>query len=459
MRLFAAILALVACCQATPSWAEDDFPYTAYLAADDVYVRSGPGENYYPVLKLRKGDRVDVYRHDPGGWYAIRPPEKCFSWVSGEFIEPTEGNLGVVTGERVVARVGSAFSDIRDVIQVRLDRGEMVEVLEAKRFNSGPAAQTWYKISPPAGEFRWVSGRFVDRNLEPEPPREPSPGNNLLLARQARNAEGGDEDETGVKQDDESNDDPLTADHEPGDDNQVRLAAHTRHLANQRGRRKLDEETQPPRARESDADSDADADADDGDDADRLGDRSDKWSRLRRRLSARGNVSAEDLDLLLSATVVDEPSRWDLASVRSKADRALRHAETAVERGRVRRVLRKIDSFADIQRRELQFAGGSQGPAPALQPAAGLAHHRDARFDGVGRLTTVLTRQVGGPQFALVDNTGQVRCYVTPAPGVNLRQYLNQDVGVNGTLGYLPDLRTQHVTASHVSALDGGRWR
>ena len=54
----------------------DEFPYVAFINADEVNVRSGPGDNYYPVMKLNRGDRVEVYRHDPGGWYAIRPPAK-----------------------------------------------------------------------------------------------------------------------------------------------------------------------------------------------------------------------------------------------------------------------------------------------------------------------------------------------------------------------------------------------
>ena len=52
------------------------------ITADDVYVRSGPGENYYPTDKLKAGQEVEVYRHDPGGWYAIRPPKGSFSWVA-----------------------------------------------------------------------------------------------------------------------------------------------------------------------------------------------------------------------------------------------------------------------------------------------------------------------------------------------------------------------------------------
>ena len=110
-------------------FSDENFPYDAYVVADDVYVRSGPGQNYYPVLRLKRGDRVEVYRHDPGGWYAIRPPAECFSWVSAEFVEPGEGRMATIKGDRVVARVGSAFSDIRDVIQIRMDEGEPLSLI------------------------------------------------------------------------------------------------------------------------------------------------------------------------------------------------------------------------------------------------------------------------------------------------------------------------------------------
>ncbi len=100
-------------------------PYKAYISSTDVYVRSGPGKNYYPTGKLAEGTEVEVYRHDPGGWYAIRPPEGSFSWVSARFVEIGDDGLGTVIGDRVAARVGCEFSDIRDVIQVRLHEGEV----------------------------------------------------------------------------------------------------------------------------------------------------------------------------------------------------------------------------------------------------------------------------------------------------------------------------------------------
>ena len=65
----------------------------------------------------------------------------------------------------------------------------------------------------------------------------------------------------------------------------------------------------------------------------------------------------------------------------------------------------------------------------------------------------MVSSKVGTPRYALLDETGEVRFYITPAPGVNLRNYLGQDVGVTGTLGFLPEQQRQHVTARRIIPL------
>jgi hypothetical protein len=177
---------------------------------------------------------------------------------------------------------------------------------------------------------------------------------------------------------------------------------------------------------------------------------------------------AAELDLALSGMVTEEPSEWEFSRLRARADAALARAETALERGRIRRVLRKIDNFSGIQERyaavmrlrsetdrnnsRLASAGRrvGSGPSPG-QARAGLGD--PLRYDGRGRLTQVPSLDPRLPQFALVDAAGQVATYVSPAPGVNLRRYLNQDVGINGTLGYLPDRQAQHLTARRIVSL------
>jgi hypothetical protein len=453
-----AIIVYVACRTQT-AWAQQ-FPYTAYVNAPDVYLRSGPGENYYPVSKLDREQQVEVYRHDPGGWYAVRPPSDCFSWVSAEFIEPRHGNIGVVIGERVVARVGSAFSDTRDVIQVRLDRGEEVEILEAHEFNSGPAAQTWYKIAPPAGEFRWVSGRYLDRQIAMPAPRQALPEHNLLIARhhgpssepaksptahrhrQNRRVEeiddaGADEPPEDWQQDEHDWDDGDS------DDADVRLAAH---------------EEPPPRPKKRRSTHLAESGVDEGSE-DGIEPRLERARPERRVPKANLKEEAEDLDLALSVMVAEETTDWDFTTLRGQAEKALGRAETALDRGRIRRVLRKIEKFAEIQDRYLSVMDLRSGTdrlnrgleaADRPRSATRLTAAQPLRYDGVGRLTQLSSIDPRLPQFALMDSAGKVAAYVSPAPGVNLRRYLNQEVGINGTLGYLPERQAQHLTAKRI---------
>ena len=196
MRLLA-VVATISCLLSAGSAAGGQaFPYKAHVVADGVYVRSGPGKNYYPTAKLQSGDTVEVFRHDPGGWYAIKPPEGSFEWVSGRYLKLGEDNIAEVAAEGVASRVGSNFSDIRDVIQVRLHQGELVEVLGSAGATGDSASGTWYKIAPPSGTFRWVQGKFVD--LEPArqgirrvsaastPLTDPHVGERALEASQAR---------------------------------------------------------------------------------------------------------------------------------------------------------------------------------------------------------------------------------------------------------------------------------
>ncbi|HEY5313613.1 MAG TPA: SH3 domain-containing protein [Pirellulales bacterium] len=401
--------------------AADEFPYAAYVNADEVNVRSGPGDNYYPVMKLNRGDRVEVFRHDPGGWYAVRPPEGAYSWVLAEFIKPGENNLGVVSGERVVARVGSSFSDVRDVIQVRLDRGETVEILEAKRFNTGPGAQTWYKIAPPAGEFRWISGKFVEQRLSVAPRREPSARNNLLLA--------------GLSREDRAIRAEEAAENEEALDTAWRSERRRERVAS---RERL--EPLPPV---------------DEDDESTL-----PAERVRRRRPVGLDQELEELDLELSAMVSQETAQWDFNQLHARAERAVSRAETAVQRGRARLLLAKVDRFDDIRRRYLatldvrtQTQWRNQELASRSAAAGRRPYSGDARYDGTGKLAQVVSNKIGTPRYALLDQAGEVRFYITPAPGVSLRNYLGQEVGVTGTLGFLPEQQRQHVTARRIIPL------
>jgi hypothetical protein len=392
------ILVALVCCAVAASSArgEQPFPYKAYINGNDVHIRSGPGQSYYPTDKLKLGQEVEVYRHDPGGWYAIKPVEDSFSWVSAKYLKREENGLAVVAEEEVSCRVGSRFSDIRDVIQVRLHRGEVVEVLDSKQAGAVPEAKGWYKIAPPAGEFRWVFGKYVD-------PEYPHDG----LRKTADGAAG-------------------RGDGEAGEDAAGSSAAVAAAQHGKEHRRRASAASRPASAQQF-------------------------------------QPALEAIDLELSTMVSEEPTVWTFDTLRPRTESLLNQAETALQRGRARWLLSRINRFADIKERYDAIAALQEETERSSRELAGLSPRqrqadRDVelagRFDGVGRLVEISTPKFGAPRFALVDERGDVRCYVSPALGVNLRYYVGRQVGVNGTRGYMPEQRAQHLLARHISLVD-----
>lgn len=439
-------LALVASCVVMPAGAAEQFPYTGYINSDNVYLRSGPGQNYYPTEKLPRGCEVEIWRHDPGGWFAVRPTPQSFSWISAEYLKPTTDGLAEITGDRVVVRIGSTLSDVRDVIQIHLNRGEEVEVIEAKRFGTGPAAQTWYKIAPPAGEFRWVHGNFVDREPDAASSR-PEPGRNRLI-RDDAGPEGG-------------SDEP---DSKTGDNHLSRLVEHSEPADSlpprHRSERSADDDGAARIERE---DPDADHESSGNLSSPEPGSKLDGFVGTRSERAAMVDGELDDINMALSRMVTEEPTVWSFDALRSRTEAALERGSTAIQRGRARLLLSKIERFEDIQRRMKQF-DQALSQSERLQMMASARAHRntsDPRFDGVGRLARVVSRRPGMtvPSYALTDPSGAIRYYVTPAPGVNLQRYVGREVGVSGSRGYLPELRGHTVTAQRVMPLDDHRWQ
>ena len=80
----------------------------------------------------------------------------------------------------------------------------------------------------------------------------------------------------------------------------------------------------------------------------------------------------------------------------------------------------------------------------------------EARYDAVGTLKPVVSRRSQAPQYALIDDNGQIAALITPSPDLNLQEYIGQRVGVVGSRGYMPEFRRAHVTATRVTLLEAG---
>jgi hypothetical protein len=139
------------------------FPYTAEITGDDVYVRSGPGTNFYHCGKLKTGEKVKVVGKQ-FSWSRVLPPAGSFSWISMDFvtINPTDPKVGTVTGDNVRVYAGSDFVKplYSTTLQGKLSKGETVKLL-------GEQMDDYYKIAAPPFAYLWVSTNFTKAIPEP----------------------------------------------------------------------------------------------------------------------------------------------------------------------------------------------------------------------------------------------------------------------------------------------------
>lgn len=472
---------------------EQTFPYTAHVLAEDVYVRSGPGKSYYPTDKMTSGDEIEVYRHDPGGWLAIRPPVGSFSWVSARFLRPLGNGLAVVTGEEVVSRVGSRFSNVRDAIQVRLEKGEQVELIEEQTSQG----QSWYKIAPPAGEFRWISASYVNREISASGLSEPRSLTNLspeseiadaaayqqagisttqLATAQAAIERRLAEADAGAQ---------LAGYNEPGYASGVQTAQYQEVLPSRtpaaalrprENTARLAPPVTPERSWASSNDSTGS-------------------STVPLQLPKGGlNFAAElaTIDIDLGSMIASEPTTWNFGEISGRLEILSRVATTGLQRGQVREMQTKVARLDEIRLRNIALGAGrpliggvgassgmlaanslpiaprtgisAPGAAAAVPTQSGTtlpfigaaagSSTAPSEFDGEGVLRPVVSKRRNAPRFALVDAAGNVSSFVTPAPGLNLQPYVGQKVGMIGTRGFMQELRKPHVMAKRVSLLD-----
>lgn len=416
-------LAALVPCAATIQAAE---PYKARVTTDQVFTRSGPGQNYYPTAYLDKNSIVEVYREDPGGWLAIRPTENEFSLIRAHDLAYGEDRREAqIEGDDAPSYVGSQISDQHHVVHVKLNRGEPVSVLgivELRDKESGKK-EAFYRISPPSGEFRWINKHFIER-ITPDPPptwaREDDPAAITQTIKDAEFWRKNEEKLSVVR--------PVSFDEEPGMTKGAQLTG----------------EPQP----------------------------------LEQMVPA-PDLDLMELELAISQECLKPYEQWQFKPLKAQAKRLIAEGKTPLERGQARLLLEKIDEFIQLHERKLAAQEAQKlGAAPAAvsyldddkfgkigqsnDPAATfIGDGLDPRYDGRGWLMPVITRASAThdngqytPPFALTDAQGNVLQFVSPSPGLNLRRYARTQVGIYGQVSPLNQFTKPHLTAHRVIVLD-----
>ena len=433
---------------ATDSAVVDDaaeLPVNVQVAAEHTYLRSGPGDDFYPTERLVQGAVVEVWAIDEGGRCAVRPVTGSFSWVRASDVarEPVEAASGVVVTDGAVARVGSQLNDLRHVTQVALEAGERVRIIEAVTVPSGRHAGDWLRIDPPSGEFRWARGEdlalpaalapVVTPGAETEAAGFAAAGDALAAIRDAGAA---------VTQAVAEVDAAATPEPRPIEPPTGLGRLLTGWLP--RGTNVFD-----PAAAAVPTAVSAGAAAVSGDEL-------------------------ADIDLALSLAVTGPSDTWNLTALRERLRLAAARSQSQGERTRAEAIDARLTRFEEIQARQRALAAGPAsdpsplrlggmwsslsalgsrpirpGVMPGGKPAGGQPTWTPPdQMETTGRLATVISRRPDAPRWAVVDDHNNVIAFVTPQAGVNLAPLVGQQVSVRGAKGYMPEYKRPYLVAS-----------
>jgi hypothetical protein len=392
----------------------------------------------------------------------IRPPKNSFSWVPDKQLDDQGGDLAEVLDDDVACRIGSELSDKRNAVQVKLKRGEVVEILGREEVEG----ETWCKIGPPAGEFRWVHAATI-KNLGPVSAAAAAEEIATVVPAIATSQ--------AVTIEAEAKTD-ATAKNESAAQTNSSASGDSWRASTAPTPPQTPSATPPAEIAPPPLSSITPVEAPAATPATPSGAPSPTTSTASTRAPAPPTAAPPSLDtagvdlprqltdieLRLSRMASAPPQLWNTERLQRDAEQLLARAQTQAERDMIKATLTKIDKFTSLARRYQQPVSAASGDRDAassvdsrmtLNSATPGAMAADARYDAVGVLRPVVSKRAGAPQFALVDERGQVITFVTPTPDVNLQPYLGRRVGIAGNRGFIPEFNRAHVTAGRVTPL------
>ena len=448
--LLCAVLVIVVCGHVAVQAQDRKFPYQAIVETDGEYVRSGPGPSFYPTDKLRKGEKVTVHRHDPGGWCMIAPPPGSFSWIKADHVQRSGDAGGVLKANNVVVHVGSSLSaDEFTTIQGNLSKGDAVQILGEKTFPFEDGPKLMYKISPVRREWRWIQRKSIVAAdaIQSEPfPGEPAP----------RKKPGPVADQ--IELDPDAFAHPIST-----GDSVTGPGSGSSTPRTQKPRATIG----PPTSSNAEANGFLDRlDTVDVQFREMIKQDPAAWNlkEIERQYSQLDNEASLPAQSKTIALRLDAVSRYE--KTHREYLRFLKISEEAKQR----------DALLAQQQREAELRapggnpnGGPPVPQPAPQPTpkpqpgggdsiastanvgAGdvprPANPANApKFAGAGMVVAMAQTFPGGPQYALVAPGGKLLAYLIPSAGVDLRRSVNQSMGITGDRAFKQEWGADVIT-------------
>ena len=428
--------------------------YTATVGADQVPVRSAPFHDQYVCSYLDAGDQVQVFRETKSGFLAIRPLYDSYSWVDAEELDiHADGDHATVKHARVPSWVGS-YGDrqVRYGYTVLLNRGEVVTLIGHQRLalSSAQPNRSYYKIAPPAGEFRWIHKRHLLDTLTAKPDSQAEVTDSV--GRQPSQVSLASFTESGESSPILTTTNPATyvprwvrPSGQAGYFPQVKSGRVRERVRPAKSQPQIEDET-PFRQASFPVQNETETDY----------------------------TTVAELELAVSRMATRPSEQWNIGALRDRAQQMLTNSGAA-EQGTIERIIERLNQYQQIKDEHQQAASTA---ASSLPPRSTDLHIRNLPFNesdldssevGSGVLTSearrtayletgylvrVRSSRSDAPEYAIVDAQGAIQVFVTPQPGLNLSSYVKRHVGIFGRRGYLYRLKTQHVTVSRIVDLD-----
>ncbi len=180
--------------------------------------------------------------------------------------------------------------------------------------------------------------------------------------------------------------------------------------------------------------------------------------------AATAAIELRSIDLLqleLSRLMSRSAPAGDVESIIAAAGMQARTAPSELDRQRAAMLTQRAQQYQQVARRRdggsitampasAQYPAPVQGdgelPVPTSLPLP--TSPDNTASNSAGYLVQVFSARPDSPPFALTDRQGRTTFYLSAAPGVNLRRYLNQYITVNGESGYATGLDTPHIIAT-----------
>lgn len=491
--------------------AQDDLqPYTVYVDQEQVMARCGPGGDFYRTDELRHGQALEVYVETADHWLGIRPPDGSFSWLPADAVTlaPSQG-FATVKEDHTIAWIGTHLGQASKYLwQVELSKGEEVAIIGRAKREGPEGVKVWYRVVPPAGEFRWVhrdqvvdSPELLLRDKEPAPKVARKSHASVRPATFATDDEASQPSMHDAESPSQGNDDsqsdepaklrplprpapdavplqPLRSDTNRSNDPNEPAVAPEQPIVRSTGALQVGFTTAPRIVNIGEAQPPLPAPLSDLTDsfgsrnaprhssgAERSADYQDarvvpatavsSTASPIASASARATTSFSAVQTELSRLMARSASADEIQPVIEAASELLGTASSESQREQYQTLIDRARQYQQIAQRR----GAPRSPlsaVPAAYPEPIQTEDMSLRSEPVaptenaisGYLVQVFSSRPDSPPFALTDSQGRTIHYLSASPGVNLRRYLNQHVTVRGATGYSTGLDTPHTIAT-----------